>query len=140
MKTNTQQKNIKLKKPDNWQRPIILITNAESSPQFKNGVVAYQEGDYQTAHRCLIGAANKGVAEAQYNLGLMYFEGQGVPQDFQAAYMWLNIAAMDGDKVAVKAPDFVAKELTTCQLGAAQKMAREWFAKNSLRLLKVPTH
>ena len=104
MKTNTQQKNIKLKKPDNWPRPILLITDAESSPLFKNGVVAYQEGDYQATH------------------------------------MWLNIAAMDGDKVAVKARDFVAKELTTCQLGAAQKMARKWFAENSLRLLSVPTH
>ena len=70
----------------------------------------------------------------------MYFEGQGVPQDYQAAHMWLNLAAMDDDKVAVKVRDFVAKDLTTCQLGAAQKMAREWFAENSLRLLRVPTH
>ena len=55
----------------------------------------------------------------------MYQNGYGVPQDYQTAHRCLNIAAMDGDKVAVKARDFVAKELITCQLGAAQKMARE---------------
>jgi len=70
----------------------------------------------------------------------MYFEGQGVPQDYQAGHMWLNVAAMDSDKAAVKARDFVTKKLNTCQLGAAQKMAREWFAESSFRLLKVPTH
>ena len=140
MKTNTQQKNIKLKKLDNWPRPIILITDAESSPQFKNGVVAYQEGDYPAASREFKLAAEKDNASAPNNVGFMYHHGYGVPQDYRAAHMWLNIAAMDGDKVAVKAPDFVAKELTTCQLGAAQKMAREWFAESSLRLLRVPTH
>ena len=70
----------------------------------------------------------------------MYHHGYGVPHDYQTAHRCLNIAAMDGNKVAVKACDFVAKELTICQLSAAQKMAREWFAENSLRLLRVPTH
>jgi TPR repeat protein len=70
----------------------------------------------------------------------MSLEGQGAPQDYQTAHMWLNIAAMGGDEGTVKFRDLVAKELTTCQLGAAQKMAREWFAENSLRLLRVPTH
>ena len=51
MEKNTQQKNIALKDTDNWSNPIFLITDAESSPQFKNGVIAYQEGDYQEASR-----------------------------------------------------------------------------------------
>jgi TPR repeat protein len=140
MEKNTQQKNITLKDPDNWSNPTPLITDAESSPQFKNGVIAYQEGDYQAASREFKFTAEKGNASALNNLGFMYHHGYGVPQDYQTTHMWLNIEAMDGDKVAVKARDFVAKELTTCQLGAAQKMAGEWFAENSLRLLKVPTH
>jgi len=117
----TQQKNIALKDPDNWSNPILLITDAENSPQFKNGVIAYQEGDYQAVSREFKLAAKKGNASALKNVGFMYHHGYGVPQDYQAAHMWLNIAPMDGDKAAVKAHDFVTKELTTCQLGAARK-------------------
>ncbi len=75
-------------------------------------------------------AEKQGFAAAQYNLGVMSLEGQFAPQDYKTAHMWLNIAAMGGDEGTVKFPDLVAKEITTCQLGAAQKMAREWFAKN----------
>ncbi|MFN2150265.1 MAG: SEL1-like repeat protein, partial [Anaerolineales bacterium] len=33
---------------------------------------------------------------AQYNLGLMYSKGRGVPQDYVKAHMWLNLAAAQG--------------------------------------------
>ena len=62
MEKNTQPKNTALKDPDNWSNPILLITDAESSPQFKNGVVAYQKGDYPAALREFELAAEKGNA------------------------------------------------------------------------------
>ena len=36
---------------------------------------------------------NRGHARAQYNLGGMYDQGRGVPQDAAEAHMWLTIAA-----------------------------------------------
>ena len=33
-------------------------------------------------------AAEQGVANAQYNLGVMYERGDGVPEDKVLAYMW----------------------------------------------------
>ncbi len=41
-------------------------------------------------------AAEKGVAEAQYNLGFMYGEGEGVPQNFAEAVKWYRKAAEQG--------------------------------------------
>lgn len=38
-------------------------------------------------------AAEQGDAEAQYNLGLQYARGQGVPQDFAQAAIWFRKAA-----------------------------------------------
>ena len=34
-----------------------------------------------------------GLAEAQHTLGLLYHEGEGVPQDRVAGHMWLSLAA-----------------------------------------------
>ena len=45
-------------------------------------------------------AAEQGLASAQFNLGLMYDEGRGVPQDDQEAVKWYRLAADQGDALA----------------------------------------
>ena len=71
-------------------------------------------------------AAEQGLAEAQYNLGVMYANGDGVAQDYAAAHMWFNLAAANRNRNAVKARDIVAAQLTPAQIAEAQKLAREW--------------
>ena len=41
-------------------------------------------------------AAESGNALAQTNLGLMYYNGQGVPQDYAEAMKWFRLAADQG--------------------------------------------
>ena len=55
---------------------------------FEDGVAAALKGDYATAMRLWRPLANKGVVEAQFNLGVMYAKGEGVPQDNVIAHMW----------------------------------------------------
>jgi TPR repeat protein len=45
----------------------------------------------------IIFGANKGIAKAQYTLGMMYAEGQGVPQDKKKALKWYGQAAQQDD-------------------------------------------
>ncbi len=40
--------------------------------------------------------AEQGAAKVQFNLGNMYFEGKGVPQDYQEAAKWYRKAAEQG--------------------------------------------
>lgn len=40
--------------------------------------------------------ADQGVAEAQHNLGVMYFNGDGVRQDYAEALKWYRKAAEQG--------------------------------------------
>ena len=74
--------------------------------------------------------AAKGEAEAQYNLGLMYGKGQGVPINDVRAHMWFNLAAVKGDANAVKGRDIAASKMTPQQMAEAQKLARECQARN----------
>ncbi len=60
---------------------------------FDEATAAYQRGDYATALREWRPLAEQGMGEAQYNLGVMYGEGLGVPQDYSKAHMWFNLAA-----------------------------------------------
>jgi hypothetical protein len=81
-------------------------------------------------------AAQQGYALAQYNLGVMYAKGRGVPQDYVQAYVWFDLAASrysaseaeDRDE-AVHNRDVAASKMTPAQLAEAQKLAREWKPK-----------
>jgi TPR repeat protein len=66
-------------------------------------------------------------------LGVMYFIGHGVPQDFVRAHMWLNLSAAQGYQEAVKWRDLVEKDMTPAQIAEAQTLAREWKSKSTAR-------
>ena len=87
---------------------------------------AMKRHDYKTALRLIRPLAEQGNANAQYNLGVLYDNGLGVPQDRVSAYMWLNLAAMQGRESAATIRDLVARLMTPGQISEAQKMAREW--------------
>jgi hypothetical protein len=53
--------------------------------------------DYKTAEKWYILSAEQGYAKAQYNLGVMYGNGQGVLQDYKTAFKWYKLAAEQGD-------------------------------------------
>ena len=40
--------------------------------------------------------ADQGIAVAQYKLGLMSYQGQGMPRDYQEAAQWCRLAAEQG--------------------------------------------
>ena len=56
------------------------------------------EQDYMEAAKWYEISARQGYVNAQVNLGGMYSEGDGVPQDFQQAYVWISAAAESGNK------------------------------------------
>jgi len=71
-------------------------TGLSWSADFQKGLEAAQRGDYVTALREWTPLAEQGDASAQYNLGVMYGNGQGVPQDYKAALEWYTLAAEQG--------------------------------------------
>ena len=77
--------------------------------------------------------AEQGDAEAQFNLGVMYDDGRGVPQDYIQAHMWYNLSASNrtGDKrdIAVSDRDRVAEKMPPEDISEAQRLASEWQSK-----------
>jgi uncharacterized protein len=62
----------------------------------EGGVRAYDRGDYRAAVIEFRPLAEQGYRLAQYTLGLMYEQGQGVPQDYTQAIKWFGRAAVRG--------------------------------------------
>ena len=87
---------------------------------------AISRRDYATAVRLVRPLAEQGDANAQYNLGVFYDNGLGVPQDKVSAYTWLNLSAAQGRDGAAAFRDLIARRMTSAQIAEAQKRAREW--------------
>ncbi len=85
--------------------------------------------DYAEAMKWYRLAAEQGDADAQYNLGGMYFSGHGVARNHIQAYMWVTLAAAQGNKNAVIGLEILEKKMTSSQIAEAQRLAREWRAK-----------
>ena len=77
--------------------PVLLFSlflGASSySADFNKGLTAAQSGDFATALKEWKPLAEKGDVDAQTNLGLMYQNGWGVPQDDKEAVYWYKLAA-----------------------------------------------
>jgi hypothetical protein len=79
-------------------------------------------------------AAEHGLAEAQYNLGIAYATGAGIPQDNVLAHMWFNLAAagmtasIPRDR-AIRNRDVVARKMSPDAIARAQGLARNWRPK-----------
>jgi TPR repeat protein len=86
--------------------------------------------DYTEAVRWYRLAAEQGHAQAQNNLGDLYRNGLGVPQDDMTAHMWFNLAASrltgGARDIAVNNRDRTEDRLSPEQRVEAQRLAREW--------------
>jgi len=74
----------------------LLLLSSQSWADLSEGTQAYDRGDYVTAMNELHPLAEQGLASAQFYLGLMYENGQSVPQDYQEAAQWYLKAAKQG--------------------------------------------
>ena len=73
--------------------------------------------------------AEGGDARAQFDFGMMYHKGEGVPKDLVQAHVWWNIAGAKGHENAKKYLGIIEKEMTDSQKEKAMDLARELFAK-----------
>lgn len=75
---------------------LLLLLNAAACED-RRADKAYLRGDYDKAVTDIEFLANGGEARAQYDLGLLYDQGKGVPQNDARAMYWYGLAAEQGE-------------------------------------------
>ena len=82
--------------------PVLLLIVASMLPfvahaSFTTGILKYVSRDYAAAYVEFKPLAEQGDSHAQYYLGQMYRNGEGVAQDFKKAFDWYKLAAEQGE-------------------------------------------
>lgn len=70
----------------------VGVVNAD----FKDGLYFYYKEDYAAAFAEWRVLATEGHADSQYNLGLMYAQGEAVAKNNKKAVNWLELASKQG--------------------------------------------
>jgi hypothetical protein len=92
---------------------------------FARGVTAVKKDDYDFAVNMYQVSASWAYKPAQYNLGVIYTKGEGVPEDKPLGLAWLALAAERGDKDYVAARDLAYSRMTDEEYARANAIWRE---------------
>jgi TPR repeat protein len=106
---------------------FCLLAGVACAADFKTGLDAYNRGDFAAALREWQPIAVAGDPHAEYNLGLLYARGQGVPQDYAQAVDWYRKAAEQG--VAAAQYNLGVMYANGQGVTASPQEASKWFLK-----------
>lgn len=76
-------------------------------------------------------AAEQKYVPALSALGLQYWSGRGVKQDYNKAYFWYDVALAQGDENAESQLRELSTELTPEEVATAHQQAKDWLQAHS---------
>jgi len=75
---------------------LLVLAGPAYADEFDKGMQAYNNNKFTFALKSFKPLAENGDPIAQYQLGLMYGKGEGVPEDFKEAVKWTRLSADQG--------------------------------------------
>ena len=108
--TNEEVAVKEIKKSDTYNEAAKGLAKVEAEIKVEEALLAYIQKDYKTAYKLLSPIAEQGNDKAQYKLGIMYSDGQGVPQDYKEAGKWFRLAAEQENHKAELSLGFLYKD------------------------------
>lgn len=79
---------------DKTQNPEVILEEARQ---------AYAKEEYEKVFQLVFPLATSGNAQAQYTLGYLYYNGQGIEKSDTQAMQWIQRAAAQGHEKAIQA-------------------------------------
>jgi TPR repeat protein len=98
---------------------IFIMGCADNTVALEQGKVCFQQQQYDKAFVKLLPLAKQGNADAQYAVGYMYYYGKGVIENSKQAQYWINLAAQQGQPLAIKTLELQASAQTAALTAAA---------------------
>ncbi|MBI3778558.1 MAG: SEL1-like repeat protein [Gammaproteobacteria bacterium] len=83
-------------------------------------------------------AAQKGSADAQLEMGILYEFGYNMPKNDVNALAWYQLAAEQGNPLAVKRRDTLKARMKPDEIEAAQKLSQELAAQKPQAVATPP--
>jgi uncharacterized protein len=107
-----------------------IIRLGKTNVQEQNNIYSLAKRNVIAALKILIDDAIEGVVTAQYYLGDLYRDGIGVLRNYELAYMWYNLSALQGNKSGLNQISSLEKIMTRHEIQKAQGFVRTWTTRH----------
>lgn len=107
----------------------LFALTPEPDAEAQSCAAAYRRLDYEMAAESCRAAAERGNADAQMHLAMLYEHGHAMPADLVEAYKWFDLAARSGQGPADDAAwhrDAIAARLAPEELAEAKRLVEAW--------------
>ncbi len=110
---------------------VLLVFALPAGAGWEAANAAYKKGDFATVMKELRLLAEQGDVNAQYNVGVMYAQGDGVARGDSQVLNWFRKAARQGNagaqmNLGIMYSRGVALAMTEKQVSSAIARARQW--------------
>lgn len=122
---------------------LLGLQATSATADFASALYDYGAENYTAAYDEFTRLASLGHKDSQFNLGAMYFRGQGAKQSGIEAYAWISLAAEDGDKTRIALRDRLLSKLNEADQIAARERAealRKIFGEQALLDKMTPVY
>ena len=113
----------------------VVVTGGAWAGPLEDGYAASARRDYETALSLWLPLAQRGNADAQFGIGMLYYRGQGVPQNYAEAMRWMLQAADERHYFA----QFTLGSMFEHGVGVRQDLAQAhmWFDLAATRAVRA---
>jgi TPR repeat protein len=109
------------------EQAMELAKLGDAEAQANLGAMLQKQGNYKAAASWYKQAADAGIPTAAFNLGTLYYNGQGFPQDYTMARHWFELSAQRNDPYAQFYLGMIYGDGKGVDADAAKEMA--WYSR-----------
>ncbi len=112
---------------------MYLLIPISAQADYSDGLHAYLKGHYEQAFQELSPLARNGNTQAQYLLGSMFVNGDGVQKDLVRAHALLSLAAAQGHEKAALYKEEISWDMSSSQIAESKKLTAKWKSTSDAR-------
>ena len=114
---------------------LCVLVCPPASADFDLGMAAYRAQDFDLAFKVFYQDALEGHGTAQFNVGVLYYRGEGVEQDLVKAFGWIELSTQKGDQQNIQAQEVLILNMTANQILDGHIVAAELAREHGLKYL-----
>jgi len=106
---------------------FILLSTIVIANSFDVASNYYKKKEYKKAFNLFTKLAYNGNLNAQYNIGIMYYNGIGINEDKTLAFIWLSSSAKKGHRLAQNKLGFMYEKGIIPNMKSTKKAIKEYY-------------
>ena len=112
---------------------LSVLVCPTAMADFDAGMAAYRARNYEQAFEEFYKDAVEGHETAQFNVGVLYYRGEGIQRDLVKAFGWIELSTQHGDKQNIQAQEVLILNMSPTQIRSGQMIAANLAKEHGLK-------